>query len=327
MKLFLSTSWISSRVTRGRDLVDRMKAVEVEGVELDYRIPEPIFPDVVRALKRSGLAVSSVHNFCPFPLHGPRGRGGGNLFDLASTDREERREAVSWTTRTLEHAVEVEAPVVVLHCGEVVMDPELDKIFSLVEEKGREDPEYRKFLEEKLDERKRKRDRHLDALLGSLDRLARRAERLGVALALENRAHYHELPDPDECRRVLRELEGAPLGYWHDVGHAHLHALVGVCGFFDPYERLKDACLGVHVHDARGRNDHLPPGEGEIDLAAVVEAIRRDIPWVVELKPGTREAAVRYGLEHLRRLWEESGRGRDEKAGRERARETPTFDA
>jgi len=42
-----------------------------------------------------------------------------------------------------------------------------------------------------------------------------------VLLGLENRYHDHELPGPDDFKVIFDKFKGAPVGYWHDTGHAH----------------------------------------------------------------------------------------------------------
>ncbi|SMC21018.1 Sugar phosphate isomerase/epimerase [Desulfacinum hydrothermale DSM 13146] len=303
MKVFLSTSFASRDARRGSDLWERLERFPVHGVELDYRLVEPVFRELVGWLKRSRLQVVSLHNFCPIPPPVPPGKTGHDLLDFSAPDREDRIQAVRWAVKTLEHANDLEAPVVIVHGGRVDMDPELGRLYDLLDRTdGPEDPRFRQVLEEKLDERKRKRQPHWDALLWSLDRLAREAERLDVVLGLENRAHYHELPGPDEFPEIFRELDGAPLAYWHDVGHAHLNRLLGLWEGLGPPDALKDQLAGVHVHDARGRDDHLPPGTGELDLQGVVQAVDREVPWVVEVRPKTPDDHVQRGLEYLHGL-------------------------
>lgn len=48
-------------------LMERLKDIGAEGVELDYRIPAPLFPRLKDALRRSGIMATSLHNFCPIP--------------------------------------------------------------------------------------------------------------------------------------------------------------------------------------------------------------------------------------------------------------------
>ncbi len=298
----LSTSWVSEKTDDGLDLLRQMERFAVDCVELDYRIPDPVFRRLTKEIRRSGLHVSSLHNFCPIPPGIPRSRASGDLFLLSSLEREGRERAVRWTVRTLEHAHELEAPVVVLHCGKVAMDPETDRLMDLLEGFGEASECFQEVLEGKLAERESRKGPHLDALLWSLDRLLRAAERHGVRLGLENRASYHELPGAGDFSVIFHEFAGAPLGYWHDTGHAHLQRLLGIAGADALVERHKDRLLGLHLHDARGRSDHLPPGTGEIDLNPLGPHLTADRPGILELKPGTDPGAVKDGLTFVREM-------------------------
>ncbi|MEJ5348289.1 MAG: sugar phosphate isomerase/epimerase [Desulfosoma sp.] len=307
MVLGISTSWAAGQLSHGREVVERCKAFEVTGLELDYRLPPPMFQQLAAALKGSGLKLFSLHNFCPVPDPVPWDRVSSEPFLLSHPDREERLRAVRWTVKTMEHAHEMEASSVVLHCGYVAMDAELGTLVTLWETAGAQSSVYRAFLERKLAERRERRKPFLDALLWSLDRLAREAERLDVKLVLENRAHYHEMPNMEEYQILFDELEGAPLAYWHDTGHGYL---MQIFGWGDPMEMLhtwRHKLAGVHIHDADGRNDHLSPGSGHIDLKPVVHlACREGLPLIMELKPGTPEKDVKAGLHHVRELMKTS---------------------
>jgi len=119
-------------------------------------------------------------------------------------------------------------------------------------------------------------------------------------LGLENRAHYHELPGRDDFEPLLAEFSGGPLGYWHDTGHAHLAERLTIMrpGFL--LEKYADHLVGVHLHDAAGLEDHLPPGIGEIDFGALKPHIKPGIPVVIELKPGTRPDDIPQALAFVR---------------------------
>ncbi|ROQ93278.1 sugar phosphate isomerase/epimerase family protein [Desulfosoma caldarium] len=322
MVLGVSTSWAAGQVTHGRDLVERCKALNVAALELDYRVPAPLFQQVAMALKGSGIQVVSLHNFCPVPDPVPWDRVCAEPFLLSHTDREERLRAVQWTLKTMEHANALEAPYVVLHCGRVAMDAELPTLTALRERVGVQAPEYQAFLERKLAERQARRTPFLDALLWSLDRLAREAQRLHVMLGLENRAHYHEMPNMEEYQVLLHELEGAPIGYWYDTGHGHLMEIFGWGNPMETLNACQDQLVGIHVHDAVGQSDHLPPGSGHIQLEPVVRlAGRLGCPLIVELKAGTNDDDCQAGVEHVRKLMEavaEPVEDQDERASHSR---------
>ena len=116
---------------------------------------------------------------------------------------------------------------------------------------------------------------------------------------METRYHYHELPGPEDFEGLLAEFDGAPLGYWHDTGHAFVSTQLELTAGSGLLERLAGRLAGLHLHDARGLEDHLPPGTGQIDFKALAPHLAADIPAVLELRPGTPQDAVREGLAHL----------------------------
>ena len=111
-----------------------------------------------------------------------------------------------------------------------------------------------------------------DQLAEVQDRLARlcaRAERCNIDVALE--------PEPgmligsSDDLLAMAERVGSPnLKINLDVGHAHLTDPDVV----ETIRKLGDKIAHTHVEDiAGGVHEHLLPGEGEIDLAAVLDAL------------------------------------------------------
>ncbi|NIS16732.1 MAG: TIM barrel protein, partial [candidate division Zixibacteria bacterium] len=170
----------------------------IKGVELSYRTSENQYQQLKRLLKPSGLKVVSIHNFFPIPPVKKDSKGGGDLFLLSSQDDEERQRAIRYTSKTIEHAAELGAAAVVLHCGFVEMNHEMQALYQYVNSNRLDSEEAQIFIRNKLKERDRRKPRHMDSLLASLDRLVAVAEKQGVLLGLENRYHYHELPGPDD---------------------------------------------------------------------------------------------------------------------------------
>lgn len=296
----LSTSWKSSGLDDGEALLQAVERFDVSAIELEYRITEAMFQQMRQALKRSDLQVVSLHNFFPHPGMMPRSMASGDLFLLSHPHKEERQRAVQWTVRTIEHATDLEASAVVLHCGYVDMDSELDVLRRYLKEDRIHSDEAGEFIRSKLAEREEKSFRYLDNLLFSLERLIRTAERYGIGLGLENRYGYHELPGMTELDIIFSEFSGGPVGYWHDTGHAHANE---VFTLVEPEALLKkyaDKLIGVHFHDARGGDDHLPLGTGEINFEAMRPYLKEETLRVVELKPGTSDSEVSESLEFLR---------------------------
>ena len=76
--------------------------------------------------------------------------------------------------------------------------------------------------------------------------------RRGVALGLESRLHYHEIPHPDEALDLLADYDNASAGYWHDVGHCEVQARLGMIDRAAWFPTLTARTIGSHLHDVDG---------------------------------------------------------------------------
>jgi sugar phosphate isomerase/epimerase len=296
----LSTSFFQIQPdTDGEKLMTAIRDLPISGVELDYRLPAPVFHQICPALRTGGIPVASLHNFCPLPLDFLKTGGSGDLFSLSDIRRDERQEAVKRTLQTIEHAHDLEAKAVVLHCGRVDMPADTQALYERFRQENTLSQDTRLWLEGKIAARDRLKPAHLDALCFSLEKLLTAADRRHVLLGLETRYHYHELPGPDDFQPLLQKFDGAPIGYWHDTGHAFINEQLGLIAEGRLLENLSDRLIGMHLHDAEGLEDHLPPGSGRIDFAALASQMAPGVLQVLELRPGTPVDAVRQGLAHL----------------------------
>ncbi len=295
----LSTSFAAGRFNNGETLLAALEGFEITGIELEYRINTKVFHQMKPLLLRSRLPVVSIHNFFPVPGIIKSGQGSGDHFLLSHPDREERLNAIKWTRRTIEHANDLEAGVVVLHCGRVDIDPGIDQIHAYYQSDRITSEEALNFISKAKEHRDRHKPKYIDSLLSSLDRLLGVAERYHVTLALENRYHYHELPGPNDFPVIFNEFDGAPLGYWHDTGHAHVNDILSMTEADALLSRNLDRLVGIHLHDAVGLTDHLPPGTGDIDFSKIMNHLSPDTIKVIELKPGTQDADIAGGIKHI----------------------------
>lgn len=297
----LSTSWWSVGSVAVEEMMAAFRALDIAGIELSYRISENFYQKLREPLKHSDLKVVSIHNFFPIPPVKKGLKGGGDLFQLSSQVDEERQRAITHTIKTIGHAAEMGAAAVVLHCGFVEMNHEVKVLYQYFNSNRLDSEEAQIFIQNKLRERDYQKQRHMDSLLASLDRLIPVAEKQGVLLGLENRYHYHELPGPDDFEVIFDTFKGAPIGYWHDTGHAHANECLGII----PGESLLQTCaarlIGVHLHDAVGLDDHIPPGSGEIDFAALKPFLNSDTIKVIELKPGIPALEVSEGIRFVQK--------------------------
>lgn len=80
----------------------------------------------------------------------------------------------------------------------------------------------------------------------------------GIRIAVENTDGFME----HEKRAIEFLLESKVFGLTLDIGHSHAAKDMDL-PFFD---RHKDKLLHMHAHDAKGKQNHLAFGDGEIDL-------------------------------------------------------------
>lgn len=302
MVLALSTSWISEGLSDAGRLLHILKKLDVSALELEYRLQRPVFLQLKSVLAEARIQVVSLHNYCPCPSLIPGVSPSGDYFRLSALDREERQWAVQWTIKTLEQAHDLEARNVVLHCGSVDLQDRHQELRRLLALEGRDSPSLQHSLARALALRQAHQGPHLEALLFSLDRLLPIAEKYQIVMGLENRYHYHELPNPTELEVILDEFRGGPIGYWHDTGHAHAHEQLGIISQQQLLDRFAKNLAGLHLHDARGLDDHLSPGSGEIDWEMLKPYLEAGRPAVIELAPGTARSALHDAVAFARTL-------------------------
>ena len=292
----LSTSWQSGESTTAEEMLAALTKTGINGIELSYSISQRLYQQMRKALQHWGLKVVSTHNFFPIPSVKPDSKGGGDLFLLSSSKKDERQDAIRFTAKTIEHAGDLGAAAVVLHCGVVEMNHEMQVLYEYFNSNRLDSEEAQIFIHNKLKERDSRKPKHMDSLLASMDRLVSVAEKQGVLLGLENRYHYHELPGPDDFRLIFDTFKNAPIGYWHDTGHAHANETLGFIPRNALLQNYTDQLIGVHLHDAIGLDDHTPPGSGEIDFPALKPFLKADTIKVIELKPGIPTSEVSEGI-------------------------------
>lgn len=296
----ISTSWTSSQATTVAELINPILELGVRAIELEYRVTEGMFKELLPALRRKEPAASSVHNFFPVPPILRKEEGSGDAFLLSSPERDERERAIQYTIRTLEFAYEAEARVVVLHLGFTDMDDEYQQLKKEYQKNHSLDLKGR--VRSLVTERRQISQKYLDAALFSLDKLWRCAEQLSLKLGIENRNTLREVPDAEEMDSIFQRFEGAPIGYWHDTGHAAAQELFYGVGHEAQLSRFADRLIGVHLHDAEAGNDHMAPGMGDIDFKMVRKYVSLSAIRVVEVHSGIKMDDLRNGIQFLKGL-------------------------
>ncbi|MEM2908120.1 MAG: sugar phosphate isomerase/epimerase family protein [Candidatus Hadarchaeales archaeon] len=137
------------------------------------------------------------------------------------------------------------------------------------------------------------------------------ASERGITLAPENidGAHY-PYSDASQLKLLAESFEG--LGITFDIGHAYIAqrrrgAEVPEENIAHQIREIERYLAHIHLHDNKGTwDDHLPPGEGEINFGPIIEALRAvkyDGLLVVELwDPESPGETARKGLAATRRL-------------------------
>ena len=303
----LSTMWLRDRFDSLDQFFDAGRAVGFDLFELNHFITL----DLVRQASLPVGQIQSVHIPCPTQPHSADAQ-------VSALDREERQTAVEAAKQSIDLACQIGAKAVVLHPGEVDINPDLEKRMRRLYNQGkRETSEYGDLKSELIEQRARHVGPFLDATLGSLERLAGYADAAGVRLGLENRFNFHQIPLPDEMDRLVQEFAG-PVGFWFDVGHARILEELGLVNHRE-WLGFNGRVIGMHLHDVqtvaqsdaepaeKGTGtrlaDHLMPGTGVVDFSEVLPPANDKVLLTCEFNweaaPEEIEAGREQVLSHL----------------------------
>jgi len=297
--LGISTCWWDTSFIRADEIVSEILDLGFQGVELEYRISSPLYQEMRPYLNKE-LRVLSIHNFFPKPEIHPTAKGSGDFFLLSSTDKDERSTAVKYTLRTIEYANDLEAQAVILHLGHVDMSNPVEGFRELHRGGKIDQSEGQAFLKEQTQIRQTKHQNNLDAVLFSLEKLNQEAEHKGIFLGIENRYHFHEIPNYQEIGIILREFEGGKVRYWHDVGHAAVQEQLGISRQKDLLDAYSGKMIGIHFHDAKGLDDHFSPGQGEIDYGQITPFLKQNLIKVLEIHPKVEREDLLEGVQFIK---------------------------
>ena len=131
---------------------------------------------------------------------------------------------------------------------------------------------------------------YLDAVKSFRDRCDRWTEETDIQICIENADGF--LPVQRQAMDIL--LESKAFGLTLDIGHDHCAGNVDRDFVLERKDRLRH----MHMHDARlPKSDHLPLGQGELDIPAFVKlADSVDATVVLEVKT---EAGLRQSIQWL----------------------------
>ena len=298
--LSISTMW--AQQDRFQDLTNFRRVVASMGYDA-IEISHSTAQEGLRALLEPGeIPLSSLH--APTPRRKLPDDRTNSEANLAATDEDERALAVAETKRTIEYAAQASLRFIVVHLGGIGSkssdsEVQLKDLFR----RGIRHTEQVDALKEKM---KRQRagvaEAHLEAAARSLRELVEAAKPHGIALGLESRLHYHEIPHPEEALQRLESYDNSAAGYWHDVGHCEVMARLGLIERSAWFPALTDRTIGTHLHDVDGLLDHRAPGNGDVDWRYIAAGLPETALRVFEIDQGQPDEKVAGAPAFLRKL-------------------------
>lgn len=268
MRFSLSTNWCGGRIESAGEIAEKAAGLGFDGLELGFRVNSSQAEDFRRLAGK--VCIGSVHAFCPVPISAPSAHP--ELYSLASLDENAARIARVHVVRSVEFASSVGATALVLHAGRV--------------------PCGSFFRRRSVSKRLRGGIKLADVFRGTLDSLVPVLEANGVRLGLENLPYLEGFPD----EREMAGLCGEWVRPWLDTGHDHVRKLKG----WKDSSALPPPPLGMHLNDSKGGDDHLAPGDGDIDFTEYRDIARSCGHLVLEPNPSVTEDELRRSLAFLR---------------------------
>jgi len=305
----LSTSCCSHRHADGYAMLKEMADLGFDHIELSHGIRITLVPGLIRAVEEGVVAVSSTHNFCPLPTGVVQ--AAPNLFEPSVREHREHDQWLRHTKRSIDFAAQVRARVVVCHLGSVGFfwfNPArlLRKYLRDHHDAGRtpDDQTYHALLRKCLVRLRKRMPPFWERVKASIGEVLDHSKQKGVQLGFENRERFEELPlDADYADLFAAMPADAPIGYWHDTGHADIKEGMGLLNHRQHLEALAPRTLGYHLHDVNAHGqDHQPVGEGHIDFEMVSRFWRPDQLLTLELSPRATADDVQRSQQRIEAL-------------------------
>jgi len=291
-----STCWNSHRHTDGAEMLREIVDLGFDRIELGHGIRISLMPGIQEMFESGKVKFSSLHNFCPLPvevLH-----ASPDCYQFSSPHGKERERALKHTFQTIDFAERLGAPFIVMHLGEVPMNPVTDSLIKLIR-KGEQFS--RKYVREKIraiEKREAISAEYLERVKECLKRVVEHAATKKVKLAIEGRRGYEEIPSERELPVLLNELDSPQLGYWHDFGHLQIKQNLAFVDHEEWLRKIGSRTFGCHVQDCIWpAQDHQPPFTGEVDLAKLVPLLPKDCAWVWEMSPRKTAEEIQRSVE------------------------------
>jgi sugar phosphate isomerase/epimerase len=295
-----STCWNSGRHTAGDDMLREIKDLGFERIELGHGIRISLMPGIQKMFDAGEVQFSSLHNFCPLPVEIMQ--ASPDCYKFSAAYSKERERAIKQTFQTIDFAERLGAPFVVLHCGEVEMNPITDELIVLAKAGELYSREYVRKKVKAVQTREAAAPAYLERVKDSLKRIAEYAATKNVRLGVEGRRGYEEIPSERELPPLLDELHSPQLGYWHDMGHIQIKENLGFVNHAEWLRAIGPRAIGCHMQDCIWpAQDHQPPFAGMVDLENLVPLLPANCLFVWEMSPRKKPEEIRRSVA----IWKE----------------------
>jgi sugar phosphate isomerase/epimerase len=271
-----------------------------DSIELGHGIRLSLMPGIQKMFDSGQVRFSSLHNFCPLPVEVMV--ASPNCYEFSSTSPEERDGAIRQTFQTIDFAERLGAPFVVLHLGQVKMQPITDRLIMMTKAGKHLSRGYVRAKLKAVKTRERRAPVHLQRVKDCLDRIVEHAASKNVRIALESRRGYEEIPSERELPNLLNGLNSEQVGYWHDFGHSQIKENLGFIDHAEWLGTVGSRTFGCHVQDCVWpARDHEAPFTGAIDFDKLVPLLAANCLFVWEMGPNKTADVIRQSV----RIWKE----------------------
>lgn len=291
-----STAWNSGRHTAGDEMLREIKGeLGFDRIELGHGIRISLMPGIQKMFEAGEVTFSSLHNFCPLPvevLH-----ASPDCYQFSTPWGTEAERAVKQTFQTIDFAERLGAQFVVLHCGEVRMNPITDELIALVKSGKQFSRHYVRKKIQAVKKRESAAPAHLAVVRESLKRISDYAAGKNIRLGVEGRRGYEEIPSEKELPALLDELNAPHVGYWHDFGHIQIKENLGFVDHAEWLREIGPRAFGCHVQDCVWpAQDHQAPFAGDVDLEKLVPLLPSECAFVWEMSPRRTADEIRLSV-------------------------------
>ncbi len=291
--LSLSTCWNSHRYQDGRELVAEARALGFDFIEISHGTKISLLPGLLQAFDAGQIRVTSLHNFCPPPVEVTM--DAPDAYEFTSHREFERERALSLSRQTIEMAARFQATRVVLHLGSVPMRRFTDRLEAMVLRGEIYSRAYTDLKLKFVQQREKVSAFYLERARAALRELLPIAQQHNVALAVETRSHYEQVPNEREMVQLMEDFKDCPwIGTWHDFGHVQRKANLGLLDHSQLLQAIAPRLLGCHVHDVEWpiKDHRVPLTAGGVNFDALLPLLPPDIPLIWELSPSQRRGTV-----------------------------------